>query len=108
MAANTVAANLPGPTRPVASATRTTEIAAAGRDEIIASVKRAQQFTLDVVTTWVDVMGKVVPRHPSGPLVPARSDVVEGVGAVFEVAEKLLASQRKFASDLVRALVPAS
>jgi len=108
MAANTVAANLPGPTRPVASATRTTEIAAAGRDEIIASVKRAQQFTLDVVTTWVDVMGKVVPRHPSGPLVPARSDVVEGVGAVFEVAEKLLASQRKFASDLVSALVPAS
>jgi hypothetical protein len=74
----------------------------------MASVSQAQSFTLDVVTTWVDVIGKVVPRFPGLPFAPARSDVVEGLGAVFEVAEELLASQRKFASDLASLLVPAS
>jgi hypothetical protein len=65
-----------------------------------------QSFTLDVVTTWVDVIGKVVPRFPRLAFVPARSDVVAGLGAVFEVAEELLASQRKFASDLASVLAP--
>jgi hypothetical protein len=80
-------------------------LSAAVRDEVIASLSHAQSFTLDVVTTWVDVMGKAVPRFPGLPFAPARSDVVEGLGAVFEVAEELLASQRKFASDLASVLV---
>ncbi len=82
-------------------------LSAAVLDELIASASQAQSFTLDVLTTWVDVIGKVVPRFPGFPFVPARSDVVEGLGAVFEVAEELLASQRKFASDLVSVLTPA-
>lgn len=58
------------------------------------------------VAAWTDFIRKVAPRSPRAFLVPARPDVVEGVGAVFEVAEELLASQRKFASDLVGPLVP--
>ena len=86
---------------PKASATKTAEFCAAARDEVIASVKQSQQFTLAAVTTWFDVIGKVVPELPAFPFVPAPSDVVEGLGTVFEVAEELLASQRNFASDLV-------
>jgi hypothetical protein len=96
-------------TRPkAASATKTAEFAAAVRDEVLASVKQAQQFTLDAVTTWSDVIGKVVPELPVLPFVPERAAVVDSFGAVFEMAEELLASQRKFATDLVGALVPAS
>lgn len=106
--ATTTSTNTTRPSAPKASATKTAEYTAAIRDDMIASVKQAQQFTIDAVTTWVDVFGKVVPELPSLPFLPARSEFVEGIGAVFEVAEELLASQRKFASDLVNVLVPAS
>jgi hypothetical protein len=96
-------------TKPKATnAAKTAEYSAAVRDEIIASVKQAQQFTLDAVTTWADVVGKVVPELPAFPFVPARAEVVEGLGTVFGMAEELLASQRKFAADLVNGLVPVS
>ncbi|MGA3218049.1 MAG: hypothetical protein ABSE77_03055 [Acidimicrobiales bacterium] len=92
----------------VTGAAKTAEFSAAVRDEILASVKQAQQFTLDAMTTWVDVMGKVVPELPAFPYVPERAVVVESLGTAFEMAEELLATQRKFATDLVSALVPAS
>ena len=96
-------------TKPKATdAAKTAEYSAAVRDQIVASVKQAQQFTLDAVTTWADVIGKVVPELPGLPFVPARPEVVEGLGTVFGMAEQLLASQRKFASDLASLLVPAS
>jgi hypothetical protein len=95
-------------TRPKAgSATKTAEFSAAVRDEIIASVKQAQKFTLDAVTTWADVVGKVVPELEVPPYVPERSAVLESLGTAYEMAEELWASQRKFAIDLVSALVPA-
>ena len=96
-------------TKPKATdAAKTAEYSAAVRDEIIASVKQAQQFTLDAVTTWADVIGKVVPELPALPFVPARAELVEGFGTVFGMTEEWLASQRKFAADLVNVLVPAS
>ncbi len=88
-------------TGPKTSGTKTAEFSAAVRDEVIASVKQSQQFTLAAMTTWFDVIGKVVPELPALPFVPVPSDIVEGLGTVFEVAEELLASQRKCASDLV-------
>lgn len=89
------------------SATKTAEFSAAVRDEIIASVKQAQKFTLDAVTTWADVVAKVVPEVPVLPYVPERAAVLESLGTAFEMAEELWASQRKFATDFVSALVPA-
>ncbi len=89
-------------------AAKTAEYSAAVRDQMIASMKQAQQFTLDAVTTLSDVIGKVVPELPALPFVPARPEVVEGLGTAFGMAEKLLASQRRFAADLVNVLVPAS
>ena len=96
-------------TKPKATnAAKTAEYSAAVREEIIASVKQAQQFTLAAMTTWAEVVGKVVPELPAFPFVPARPEVVESLGTAFGMAEKLLASQRRFAADLVNVLVPAS
>jgi len=94
-------------TRPKAAGANPAEYTAAVRDEIIASVKQAQQITLDAVTNWVDVVAKLVPELPAFPYAPERATVVENLGSAFEMAEELLASQRKFATDLVSALVPA-
>jgi hypothetical protein len=95
-------------TRPKAgSATKSAEFSAAVRAEIVASVKQAQKFTLDAVTTWADVVGKVVPELEVPAYVPERAALLESVGTAFEMAEELWASQRKFATDLVSAVVPA-
>lgn len=91
-----------------AGAAKAAELSTAIREEIVASVKQAQQFTLDAVSTWVDVVGKVVPEMPTAPYMPARSEVVANLSTMFDAAEELLAAQRKFASDLVNVLVPAS
>ena len=87
---------------------KTFELPAAVGEDVVASVRQAQQFTLDAVSTWVDVMSKLAPELPSVPFVPARSEVAEGLGTFFEMAEELLESQRKFALDLVGVLVPTS
>ena len=87
---------------------KTFELSSAIREDVVASVKQAQQLTLDTVSTWVDVISKVVPELPTVPFLPARSDVVEGVGTFYEMAEELLEAQRKFAVDLVGVLVPTS
>jgi hypothetical protein len=90
------------------TATKPAEFSAAIRDEVVASVKQAQQFTLDAVGTWVDVVGKVVTDPPANPFAPARAEVLESLGSVFEFTEELLATQRKFAVDLANLLVTAS
>jgi hypothetical protein len=90
------------------NASKPAELSAAIRDEVVASVKQAQQFTLDAVSTWVDLVGKVVTDPPVVPFAPARSEIVESVGSVFEFTEELLATQRKFAVDLANLLVTAS
>jgi len=95
-------------TKPKANATKTAQFSSAVREEVVASVKQAQQFTLDAVSAWVDAVGKIYPELPTFPFVPGRADVVESVGAVFEVAEELLALEHKFAADLANVLVPAS
>jgi len=87
---------------------KTFELSPAVREDVVASVKQAQQLTLDAVSTWVDVMSKLAPELPTVPFLPARSEVVEGVGTFFEMAEELLESQRKFAVDLFGVLVPTS
>jgi hypothetical protein len=88
--------------------TKAGELSEAMREELVASVKQAQQFTLDALTTWVDVVGKVVPPPLAFPFAPARSEVLEGFGTAFDMAQELLTMQRKFASELIDVLVPAS
>ena len=73
---------------------------------VLAPVKEAHRFALEAVATWADVMGDVVPKFPAASFAPTRADVVERLGLMFEMAEELLASQRKFVSDLVNALAP--
>ena len=68
------------PPKAKAGVPKSAELSAAIREEVVASVKQAQQFTLDAVSTWVDVIGKVAPEIPTVPFVPARSEVVEGLG----------------------------
>ncbi|HUB71569.1 MAG TPA: hypothetical protein VL984_14210 [Acidimicrobiales bacterium] len=98
---------MPETTTSVKAKASTAKLSATLRDEMIASVKAAQQFSLDAVSTWVDMVGKVYPDLPTVPFVPSRGEILEGLGAGFGTLEEVVALQRKFATDLVNVLVPA-
>jgi hypothetical protein len=93
------------------TAKKAPEFAEMVRDQVISSVKQTQQLTLDAVETWAGVVGKVIPQLPQlpvSPFLPASSDLSETIGTGFDLAQELLATQRKFAESLLSALVPAS
>jgi len=87
---------------------KSTELPGAVREQVIDSVKQGQEMALGAVQSWVETLGKVVPKIPSLPFAPAGPEMAEAVAAAFDLAEELLTTQRRFASELVSALVPTS
>jgi hypothetical protein len=102
----------PGPSGPSrttkATGTKAGEFAEVVREQLIGSVKQSQQIALDVVTTWADVVGKVIPPIPTLPFVPPVPELNETVQITFDVAQELLNAQREFATNLVSALAAAT
>jgi hypothetical protein len=74
-------------------------------DEALVEVRRAQRFTLDAMAGWRALMGKVVPELPTPPFLPDGAEIAGSLGAVFDLADELLANQRKFVYQLAN-LVP--
>jgi len=71
------------------------------QEEFLNAIRTGQQ-------TWVDAVKAVTPQMPpiQVPLadrLPAAEDVV---ASAYDFAEKLLASQRQFAGDLLKATAP--
>jgi hypothetical protein len=73
-------------------------------DEMLASVRQAQELSLEAAATWASWLGEFYPRLRRAPLAPFSAGVVD----IFEMAEEVLASQRKFVYGLAEALLPAS
>jgi hypothetical protein len=69
-------------------------------------LNKAQDATVDGVRTWAETVEGYVPDLPTLPFadrLPQPSSVVDGA---FGFAERLLASQRKFAQELFAAAAP--
>ena len=74
--------------------------------EFLNTIRASQETVVEAVKTWVDTVRAVTPKVPFAqvPLVarlPKPESVVTGA---YDFAEKLLAGQRKFAEDMVKAL----
>ncbi len=74
-------------------------------DEVIIEVRRAQRFTLDAVAGWRAVAGTVLPELPTPPFLLDGAELAGSLGAVFDLADELLANQHKFVRELAN-LVP--
>ena len=82
-----------------------------GRDmqeEILKGIRRSQEFVLDAIKTWAGAVQPVAPKLPLKQLplmdkLPKPEVVVE---ETYDFAEKLLASQRKFAEEILKATAP--
>jgi hypothetical protein len=78
------------------------------QDEFLNTVRKSQETVLEAIKTWVEAVQSITPKLPSVsvPLadrLPKPEDVVSNA---YDFAEKLLAGQRKFAEDMVKALTP--
>ena len=77
-------------------------------EEFLNAISTTQQAVIEAVKTWVDGLKSVAPKvaTPALPFADALPKPEEIVNSTYDFAEKLLASQRRFAGDLVKATAP--
>jgi hypothetical protein len=76
--------------------------------EVLNTIKKSQAAVVDAIETWASAMQSIKPdlravNLPYADKLPAPRDVV---ARAYDFAEQLLASQRKFAEDLLAATAP--
>jgi hypothetical protein len=78
------------------------------QDELLKVIRTSQDTVVEAVKTWVETVKAVTPKIPTPqvPLaekLPKPQDIVTNA---YDLAEKLLSSQRQFAHELVQATAP--
>jgi hypothetical protein len=91
------------------------------QDEFLAAARKGQATMIEAIRTWVETVRELTPKLPSAyasladrfPSLPSISlpstrlpRPEEAVASGFDLAEKLLASQRKFAEEVLEATKP--
>ena len=74
------------------------------QDEFLNTIRKGQETVIDAIQTWVETVQSITPKVPVdlpfADKLPKPEDVVAGA---YDFAEKLLASQRRFAEEVLRA-----
>lgn len=86
------------------AATATQEL----QDSFLSAIRKSQEITLHAIKAWAETVESITPKAtyahlPLAGLVPNAHDVVAGS---FDFAEQVLASQRKFAGDVLKLTAP--
>jgi hypothetical protein len=76
--------------------------------EVLKTISKSQEAMVDAIETWAATLSSIKPELPAVTMpfadkLPAPSDVV---ASAYDFAAQLLAGQRKFAEDLLRATAP--
>ena len=75
------------------------------QEEFLSTVRKSQETIIEAIETWVETVKSITPKIPSMQVpfadkLPKPEDVVS---SAYDFAEQLLASQRKFAEEVVKA-----
>jgi hypothetical protein len=78
------------------------------QDRYVFAVRKSQEITVDVIRTWVAAIQRVSPKVPAVkvPLADKLPKPQDVVARSYDFAEQLLASQRKFADEVLKATAP--
>jgi hypothetical protein len=76
--------------------------------EVLNTISKSQAAVIDAIETWASAVQSIRPELPEmnvpfADKLPTPQDVV---ASAYDFAEQLLASQRKFAEDVLRATAP--
>jgi len=76
--------------------------------EILNTVRKSQDAVVDAIKQWADMVRTMTPSipMPSMPYTDQLPKPEEFVASAYDFAEQLLASQRKFAEDVLHATTP--
>ena len=75
-------------------------------DQVLETVKQGQEAIVKAVRTWADASKNLIPDLPPLPFADQLPNVTELVESSFAFADKLIASQREFASAILDAAKP--
>jgi hypothetical protein len=75
------------------------------QDEFLSTVRKSQETVIDAIKTWVETVQSITPKIPSVqvPGVDKLPKPEEVVASAYDFAEQLLAGQRKFAEEVLKA-----
>jgi hypothetical protein len=75
------------------------------QDEFLSTIRKSQETVIDAIETWVETVQSITPKIPSVQ-VPGADKLPkpeEVVASAYDFAEQLLAGQRKFAEEVLKA-----
>ena len=80
-------------------------VSKAMQDEILNTVRKSQTAVLEAIQCWASAVQSITAgvNIPSAAKLPEPADLVANA---YDFAEQLLASQRKFAEDVLQATAP--
>jgi hypothetical protein len=75
------------------------------QEEFLSTVRKSQEAVVDAIKTWAESVQSITPKIPSVQVpgvekLPKPEDVVANA---YDFAEQLLATQRRFAEEVVKA-----
>jgi hypothetical protein len=75
------------------------------QDEFLSTIRKSQETVIDAIKTWVETVQSITPKIPSVqvPGVDKLPKPEEVVASAYDFAEQLLAGQRKFAEEVLKA-----
>ena len=75
------------------------------QNEILSTVRKSQESVVDAIKTWVETVQSITPKVPAMdmPFAEKLPKPAEVVASAYDFAEQLLASQRKFAEEVLKA-----
>ena len=78
------------------------------QEQILCTIRKSQEITLDALKTWVETVQSVTPSVPSVslPFADQLPNPHEPLARGYDFAEQFLASQRKFADEVLEVAGP--
>ena len=75
------------------------------QNEVLNTVRKSQESVIDAIKTWVETVQSITPKVPAVdmPFADKLPKPAEIVASAYDFAEQLLASQRKFAEEVLKA-----
>src|SRR5919108_198176 len=75
------------------------------QDQFLSVIRKSQETVIDAIRTWVETVQSITPKIPAVELpyadkLPKPGEVV---ASAYDFAEQLLASQRRFAEEVLKA-----
>ena len=75
------------------------------QNEVLNTVRKSQETVIDALRTWVETVQSITPKVPAVdlPFAGQLPKPEEVVASAYDFAEQLLASQRRFAEEVLKA-----